>query len=382
MEAIIRSGKSIRLRRLVKLTYFAKAPAISYSSASRLAKAPSVSDSSDSILATGLRLVKAALVSNLSVSALTTTGMWMAIDKGFDVQSALEKLHLPRPDRPFFNNPIQDHESDNTASFGDKKNRTAELVASKGGPLALALLINKSLFPLRLPLATALIYPVAVLLARWSTINNSKALVQVTLLSITIQVEPLLVALWMLWVTGSDEYAKKRDLKEESASHGGAISLEIDRQVLTKGLKELKILFRKDKGSGGSQLVVKDFKEESASPRGGAISLEMAHQTKAMVDSAEEVQADAVFLASRGKGNGQGGIFEDPANEPKNAMNNLKVDPKGAGNVVYPPFKPQAFGVPFDPLREACKGSLFVTGRTSESVAAPLKVTTTLNKDI
>ena len=47
-----------------------------------------------------------------------------------------------------------------------KLNRTAELAASTGGALALAVLCNKALFPIRVPITIALTPPIARFLAR------------------------------------------------------------------------------------------------------------------------------------------------------------------------------------------------------------------------
>lgn len=53
-----------------------------------------------------------------------------------------------------------------------KRNRTAELAASSGGALALAVLCNKALFPIRVPITVALTPPVARFLARRKIIKN------------------------------------------------------------------------------------------------------------------------------------------------------------------------------------------------------------------
>ncbi|KAJ0076611.1 hypothetical protein Patl1_36015 [Pistacia atlantica] len=54
-----------------------------------------------------------------------------------------------------------------------QRNRTAELAASSGGALALALLCNKALFPIRVPITIALTPPVARFLARRKVIKSS-----------------------------------------------------------------------------------------------------------------------------------------------------------------------------------------------------------------
>ncbi|KAJ9189544.1 hypothetical protein P3X46_000824 [Hevea brasiliensis] len=53
-----------------------------------------------------------------------------------------------------------------------KRNRTAELASSAGGALALAVLCNKALFPIRVPITIALTPPVARFLARRGIIKK------------------------------------------------------------------------------------------------------------------------------------------------------------------------------------------------------------------
>ncbi|KAA8535979.1 hypothetical protein F0562_028457 [Nyssa sinensis] len=55
----------------------------------------------------------------------------------------------------------------------NKKNRTAELAASSGGALALAILLNKALFPVWVPITVALTPPVARYLVRQQIGKNS-----------------------------------------------------------------------------------------------------------------------------------------------------------------------------------------------------------------
>lgn len=52
------------------------------------------------------------------------------------------------------------------------RNRTAELAASSGGAIALAILCNKALFPIRVPITLALTPPIARFLARRRIIKN------------------------------------------------------------------------------------------------------------------------------------------------------------------------------------------------------------------
>ncbi|KAL8260427.1 hypothetical protein R6Q59_028380 [Mikania micrantha] len=53
------------------------------------------------------------------------------------------------------------------------RNRTAELAASSGGALALAVLCNKALFPIRVPITIAVTPPIARFLARRQIIKTS-----------------------------------------------------------------------------------------------------------------------------------------------------------------------------------------------------------------
>ncbi|CAL9046438.1 unnamed protein product [Musa banksii] len=53
-----------------------------------------------------------------------------------------------------------------------KMTRTAELAASSGGTLALAILCNKGLFPVRVPITIAFTPPMARLLARRNLLKH------------------------------------------------------------------------------------------------------------------------------------------------------------------------------------------------------------------
>nr|ACL53377.1 unknown [Zea mays] len=117
-----------------------------------------------------------------------------------------------------------------------------------------------------------------------------------------------------------------------------------------QGAIELEGLEKKAKASGACQLVVKDLKEEFVSEyiypclRAGAVyerkyllgtSMARPVIAKAMVDVAKEVGADAVAHGCTGKGNDQGDILEDPANEPKEDMYMMSIAPENA------PSKPE-----------------------------------------
>ncbi|KAG7027024.1 hypothetical protein SDJN02_11032, partial [Cucurbita argyrosperma subsp. argyrosperma] len=127
---------------------------------------------------------KVAIGVHFSVSAASITGLYVAIKNNVDVESLLDKLHMDgfsSKDTP------QTSPSEITSSVDDgfvieerptsgiqstvmeeprKRNRTAELAASTGGALALAVLCNKALLPIRVPITIALTPPIARLLAR------------------------------------------------------------------------------------------------------------------------------------------------------------------------------------------------------------------------
>ncbi|XVE93878.1 hypothetical protein REPUB_Repub01dG0232600 [Reevesia pubescens] len=129
---------------------------------------------------------KVALGVHFSVSAASTTGLYVAIKNNVDVESLFDKLHLPglskdeknqnpspqpsNRDGSLMEQPIEK----STAVIEEKqRNRTAELAASTGGALALALICNKALFPFRVPITIALTPPIARFLARRRIIKNS-----------------------------------------------------------------------------------------------------------------------------------------------------------------------------------------------------------------
>lgn len=134
---------------------------------------------------------KVALGVHFTVSAASITGLYVAIKNNVDVESLLEKLPVggilsPTKDQPQPENsscsssdgfmkederPVSETQS--TAAMEEKKrNRTTELATSTGGALALAVLFNKALFPIRVPITIALTPPVARFLARRGIIKN------------------------------------------------------------------------------------------------------------------------------------------------------------------------------------------------------------------
>lgn len=98
---------------------------------------------------------KVALGVHFSVSAASIGGLYVAIKNNVDVESIFAKWHLPGISK-----------EDNPDESKNKKNWTAELATSTGGALALAVLCNKALFPIRVPITIALTPPIARFLAR------------------------------------------------------------------------------------------------------------------------------------------------------------------------------------------------------------------------
>ncbi|CAA0828685.1 Protein of unknown function (DUF1279 [Striga hermonthica] len=114
---------------------------------------------------------KVGLGVHVSVSAASVTGLYVAVKSNVDVESLLEKVGLPGLGKEKGTGKSSDMPPDNLETTIDQtvekeRNRTAELAASSGGALALAVLINKALFPVRVPITLALTPPVARFLAR------------------------------------------------------------------------------------------------------------------------------------------------------------------------------------------------------------------------
>lgn len=126
---------------------------------------------------------KVAVGVHCSVSAASITGLYIAIKNNVDVESVIDNWHLPGVSKPT----EQQHPPPSSSSSQDgsiveinndngnestvieeekkKRNLTAGLAAS-GGALTLAVLCNKALFPIRLPITIVLTPPVARFLAR------------------------------------------------------------------------------------------------------------------------------------------------------------------------------------------------------------------------
>lgn len=113
---------------------------------------------------------KVALGVHFSVSAASITGLYVAIKNNVDVESLFDKFHLPGFSKgqnppPELRNP-DGFLIDESTVEEKRRNRTAELAASTGGALALAVICNKALFPVRVPITIALTPPLARFLAR------------------------------------------------------------------------------------------------------------------------------------------------------------------------------------------------------------------------
>ncbi|KAL8109743.1 uncharacterized protein LOC141670619 [Apium graveolens] len=105
---------------------------------------------------------KVALGVHLSVSAASVTSLYVAVKSNVDVESVFERfgIGVAKEDEQVG--------GENMSDSGEvkKRNRTAELAASSGGALAVALLCNKALFPVRVPITLALTPPISRFLAR------------------------------------------------------------------------------------------------------------------------------------------------------------------------------------------------------------------------
>ncbi|KAF8020713.1 hypothetical protein BT93_G1215 [Corymbia citriodora subsp. variegata] len=135
---------------------------------------------------------KVALGVHFSVSAASISGLYIAIKNNADVESLFAKLHLPGVSSPAGENPsssssdefaagegsVKYDDLQGTGAIGEgeeakKRNRTAQLAASTGGALTLAILCNKALFPVRAPITIMLTPPLAKFLARRKIIKGN-----------------------------------------------------------------------------------------------------------------------------------------------------------------------------------------------------------------
>ncbi|KAK9167299.1 hypothetical protein Scep_002490 [Stephania cephalantha] len=122
---------------------------------------------------------KVGLGVHFSVSAASITGLYVAIRNNVDVESIFERVGVggvPHENKGTSSSSSSSEETYHSEEDENKqerrRNRTAELAASSGGALALAVLCNKALFPIRVPITIALTPPIARFLARRRIINN------------------------------------------------------------------------------------------------------------------------------------------------------------------------------------------------------------------
>ncbi|KAE8783483.1 hypothetical protein D1007_43000 [Hordeum vulgare] len=133
---------------------------------------------------------KVALGVHVSVSVASVSGLYVAINNNVDVDAIFRKIGISAPGTaagdaaPPAPAPVPAPGAGDGALplpapavvVGQEapRNRTGELAASSGGALALAVLCNKALFPVRVPITIALTPPIARLLARWKLVKSLK----------------------------------------------------------------------------------------------------------------------------------------------------------------------------------------------------------------
>ncbi|CAL0304608.1 unnamed protein product [Lupinus luteus] len=110
---------------------------------------------------------KVAIGVHVTISAASITGLYVAIRNNVDVEAILEKFHMAAASEK------DTATADPTAApESAPKNRTAQLAATAGGAFTLALLCNKALIPVRVPITLALTPPIARFLARRKIIKT------------------------------------------------------------------------------------------------------------------------------------------------------------------------------------------------------------------
>ncbi|KAK3010687.1 hypothetical protein RJ639_011195 [Escallonia herrerae] len=122
---------------------------------------------------------KVAVGVHFSVSAASITGLYVAIKNNADVESIFEKFGVRGVSTATAQELPQENPEMADGSFREEvrqaksaRNRTAELAASSGGAFALALLCNKALLPIRIPITIALTPPIARFLAKRRIIKS------------------------------------------------------------------------------------------------------------------------------------------------------------------------------------------------------------------
>nr|GEY01960.1 protein FAM210B like [Tanacetum cinerariifolium] len=120
---------------------------------------------------------KVALGVHFTVSGATIAGLYIAIKNNVDVESVLEKVRFKQLESVLekvgMDGPKQINEDLDSDAGAKERNRTAEMAASSGGALALAVLCNKALFPVRVPITIAVTPSIARFLARRQIIKNA-----------------------------------------------------------------------------------------------------------------------------------------------------------------------------------------------------------------
>ncbi|CAL5063103.1 unnamed protein product [Urochloa decumbens] len=129
---------------------------------------------------------------HISVSCASIAGLYTAINNNVDVEGVFRRFGIssgiaiegeaspaPAPGPAARDEALRDaalppRPSDALQEGPERppSNRTMELVASSGGALALAVLCNKALLPVRVPLTIALTPPVARALSRWRVVKS------------------------------------------------------------------------------------------------------------------------------------------------------------------------------------------------------------------
>ncbi|CAH8372375.1 unnamed protein product [Eruca vesicaria subsp. sativa] len=102
---------------------------------------------------------KVALGVHFSVSGVSISGFYIAIKNNVDVESLVDKYQIP-----WFSktpNPSLDLNQEDDQVLATTDDKTKQLAKSAGGALALAVLCNKALFPIRVPITMALTPPIA-----------------------------------------------------------------------------------------------------------------------------------------------------------------------------------------------------------------------------
>jgi len=117
---------------------------------------------------------KVGLGVHMSVSAISIAGLYVAIENNVDVESLLAKIGLQSHSKEVLG---EDSGVANEEMQSEKptkgKLESSELLKSGGGALALAVLCNKALFPVRVPITIALTPPIARFLARRRLIKDN-----------------------------------------------------------------------------------------------------------------------------------------------------------------------------------------------------------------